>query len=219
MAASRPVINERVRQLLRELADHPAIGTMAGDIERAYWLIADALQAGGTLFVCGNGGSFSDALHISGELSKSFVLPRPLSPALRERLLASAEGAELAAHLQAGLRVHVLGNNAALASAVSNDLALPGIGLAQELVALARSGDVLLGISTSGRAHNVVYAATAARALELPVVSLTGAAESPLSALATVALRAPAAETYLIQELHLTIYHRLCLLLEAHFFG
>ncbi|MEN6480360.1 MAG: SIS domain-containing protein [Anaerolineales bacterium] len=219
MAASRPAINERVRQLLRELADHPAIGTMAGDIERAYWLIADALEAGGTLFVCGNGGSFSDALHISGELSKSFVLPRPLPSTLRERLAASAEGAELAAHLQAGLRAHVLGNNGALASAVSNDLGLPGIGLAQELVALARPGDVLLGISTSGRARNVVYAATAARALELPVVSLTGSAESPLSALATVALRAPASETYLVQELHLAIYHRLCLLLEAHFFG
>jgi len=215
---SAPLIPQ-VRQLLQELAAHPAIGSMAPEIERAYRLCANALQVGGTLFLCGNGGSFGDALHISGELLKSFVLPRPLSPTLRARLLATPEGAALADHLQAGLRAHVLGNNAALGSAVANDIALPGIGLAQELVALARPGDVLLGISTSGRSRNIVYAATAARALGLPVISLTGQADNPLAALADVALRAPAGETYLVQELHLAIYHRLCLLLEAHFFS
>ncbi|MGI6376499.1 MAG: D-sedoheptulose-7-phosphate isomerase [Anaerolineae bacterium] len=218
MTGATPV-NARTRQFLQGLAGHPTIGGLASDVERAYRAIAAALEAGGTLYLCGNGGSLSDALHISGELLKSFALPRPLSPALRERLAATPEGAELAAHLQAGLRAHVLGVNPALGSAVANDVPLAGIGPAQELVALARPGDVLLAISTSGRSRNLIYAATLARALGMGVISLTGAADSPLSALADIALRAPASETYLVQELHLLLYHRLCLLLEAHFFG
>jgi D-sedoheptulose 7-phosphate isomerase len=211
--------NSSVRQLLQELADHPAIGYLAAEIEQTYRLIAASLERGGTLYLTGNGGSLSDALHISGELLKSFALPRPLPPALAERLGATTDGAALAAHLQAGLRAHALGVNPALSSAVANDIALPGIGPAQELVALARPGDVLLTISTSGRSRSVLYAATVARALEVPVIALTGAADSPLAERADLALRAPARETHLIQELHLAIYHRLCLLLEAHFYG
>jgi len=218
MAGARD-LNEKELLLVRELELHPTIGGMAAEIKSACDLIAKALANGGTLFICGNGGSLSDALHISGELLKSFVLPRPLPQPLQERLRQTPEGAVLAEHLQQGLRVQVLGVNAALSTAVANDIALPGIAFAQELVALARPGDVLLGISTSGRSRSVVYAATAARALGLQVVSLTGAAESPLSALADIALRAPATETYAVQELHLVIYHRLCLLLEAHFYG
>ena len=211
--------NRNVRQLLQELADHPAIGGLTADIERAFRLIAASLERGGALYLTGNGGSLSDALHISGELLKSFALPRPLPLALTERLGATTEGVALAAHLQAGLRAHVLGVNPALSSAVANDIALPGIGPAQELVALAQPGDVLLAISTSGRSRSVLYAAAVAHALEMPVIALTGAADSPLVERADLALRAPASETHLIQELHLAIYHRLCLLLEAHFYG
>lgn len=216
---ANPERNDRVSQLLQELAHQPSFEAIAREIERAYRLIASSLAEGGTLFLCGNGGSLSDALHITGELLKSFVLPRPLPDALVERLRQSAEGGELAEHLQAGLRAHPLGINPALHSAIVNDISLPGIGLAQELVALARPGDVLLALSTSGRSRNVIYAATAARALGLPVIALTGAADSPLAERADLALKAPATETHLVQELHLAIYHRLCLLLEAHFFG
>lgn len=212
-------MNAQSRQVLRDLATHPTLGSLSPVLESAYRAIAAALEDGGTLYLGGNGGSLSDALHISGKLLKAFALPRSLPAALQARLRATREGADLATHLQAGLRAHVLGINPALSSAVANDIRLADVGLAQELVALGRAGDVLLAISTSGRAHNLINAATVARAMDMTVISLTGAADSPLAALADIALRAPASQTHLVQELHLIIYHRLCLLLEAHFFG
>lgn len=203
------------------LVAHPELGPLAPAAARAYGAICGALEAGGTLYLCGNGGSFADALHISGELLKSFVLPRALPSDLAGRLSAQPYGAELAANLQAGLRAHVLGANPALASAVANDIPVPGIGYAQELVALARPGDAFLGISTSGRARSVLMALSVARALGLVTIGLTGAghADNPLAMGADIPLAVPAGETARVQELHIVLYHQLCLMVEAHFFG
>ena len=93
------------------------------------------------------------------------------------------------------------------------------MGLAQELYALARPGDVLLGISTSGSARNVCHAAQVARALNLSVIALTGERESELGRLADVAIQAPGRRTDRVQEQHVLIYHTLCAMLEDHFFG
>ena len=205
--------------LFAELLQDTKLRAVAVELAQAFTAIAASLERGGTLYLCGNGGSFSDALHISGELLKSFARPRPLSEALRARLRAQPNGDELAQHLQAGLRAHVLGCNPALASAVANDIPVSGIVYAQELVALARAGDTLLGISTSGRARSVLLAIAAAKALGLKTIGLTGAAgNNPLADLVDIAIRVPAGETYRIQELHLALYHRLCLMLEAYFF-
>jgi D-sedoheptulose 7-phosphate isomerase len=112
-----------------------------------------------------------------------------------------------------------LGSNPALASAVLNDNPLPQAGLAQELLALARPGDVLLGISTSGKARNVINAALTARALGVDVISLTGQAGGPLAEQADIAIRAPAQATADVQELHIRLYHTLCAMLEEDCFG
>lgn len=215
LRAEHPAVAEVYDELLR----HPALSAIAAEVARAYAAIAASLEKGGTLYLCGNGGSFADALHISGELLKAFARPRPLPEGLRARLLAQAYGPELAEHLQAGLRAHVLGCNPALASAVANDIPLPGISYAQELCALARAGDVLLGISTSGRARNVLLAVSAAKALGLTTIGLTGQKENPLSTLVDIPLRVPESETYRVQELHQALYHQLCLMLEARFFA
>ena len=81
-----------------------------------------------------------------------------------------------------------------------------------------KAGDVLLAISTSGKSKNILYASVTARAIGMKVIGLTGAADSPLIPLCDVCIRAPLLETYQIQELHLPIYHCLCLMLEEHFF-
>ena len=84
---------------------------------------------------------------------------------------------------------------------------------------LGRAGDVFLGISTSGNSKNVLYAAVAAKSKGLKVVGLTGEKENRLMEFTDVCIRVPETETYKIQELHLPVYHCLCLMLEEKFFG
>lgn len=202
------------------LARAPALRAALGDLIAAYRQIASVQAQGGCLYLCGNGGSMSDALHISGEMLKSYTLSRPLNEATRAALSrAGPDGAVLAKSLERGLRATVLGLNHALNSALENDVSTPAIGYAQELMVMARPGDALLGISTSGNAANVCYAAQVARALDMNVISLTGQKGGKLAPLADIAVRAPAARTDRVQEQHIALYHCLCEMLEIHFFA
>ena len=202
----------------RMVERYPELLPCAPELARAFEAIAGAFGRGATLFVCGNGGSQADALHISGELDKSFRHPRPLSAGQKQRFQGTPGGEELAAHLQRGLPTIALGANPALSSAIANDNPLPHIGFAQELYSLGREGDVLLGISTSGKAQNVRYAASAARAMGITVVSLTGPGGGPLAEQADIAIRAPGVDTPEIQGWHIQLYHCLCDMLEIHAF-
>ena len=195
----------------------------AGDLVRCW-------RSGGTLYLCGNGGSHADALHIAGELVKSFERPRPLDEGLREALERSPSpyGDELAGCLQAGLRTVTLGANGAVATAIANDMSPAGIGFAQELAALGRAGDVLLVLSTSGTSRSAILAAVAARALGMTVVALVGrapvgapsdAAPTRLADFADVAIAAPAEHTAEVQGWHVRIYHCLCGMVEEELFG
>lgn len=185
------------------------------DLVRAFETLMRVFNTGGTLFICGNGGSLADALHIAGELDKSFRNPRRLTEAQRRGLLGQPDGAALADALQQGLRTIPLGANLALTSAIANDNPLRDVGFAQELYVLGRPGDVLLGISTSGKSQNVRYAASVAHALDMTVISLTGSAGGPLAAQADIAIRAPGGETSEIQGWHMQLYHTLCDMLES----
>ena len=198
---------------------HPELGPAVDDLGEAAGALSATLSGGGTVFLAGNGGSMADALHIAGELKKSFERPRPLPPALAERLAAHDGGAELAAHLDAGLRVLVLGADAVLSTAVDNDIAPRHVVFAQELVALGRAGDALVVLSTSGRSPNIVNAALVARSLDMTVVALTGTEPSSrLLGLADVVVRAPSSTTAESQIWHSHLYHALCRVLEdTHF--
>ena len=202
------------------LAAHPELAPVTEALIAGYHAIVSSQEKGGCLYLCGNGGSFADALHISGEILKSYTLPRPLDPDLAARLAqAGPDGEMLGQVLQSGLRAIVLGLNHSLSSALENDVSAPAIGYAQELLVLARPGDTLLGISTSGNAQNVCYAAQVARALGATVLSLTGKGGGRLALLADIAVRAPAAQTDRVQEQHVHIYHCLCEMLEIYFYG
>lgn len=199
---------------------HPPLAEAAPALLDAYEEVAQAQAEGRCLYLCGNGGSMADAVHISAEMLKSYTLPRPLDEDLRARLAAAGpDGALLGDALERGLRAMVLGLNHSLSSALENDVTTPAVGYAQELLVMARRGDVLLGISTSGNARNVCHAAQVARALNLTVISLTGAGGGQLASLADIAIRAPATQTDRVQELHVQLYHCLCEMLEIRFFG
>lgn len=206
--------------VLESLVDrHPELRPCAPDLGRAFQTTARCFSQGGTLFVCGNGGSQSDALHIAGELDKSFKHPRSLSEEQKKAFAGLPGGEELANGLQRGLPTIPLGANPALTSAISNDNPLPHIVFAQELYSLGRRGDVLLAISTSGKAQNARYAAATARALGIAVISLTGPGGGPLAEQAGIAIRAPGSSTAEIQGWHIQLYHAFCDMLEVHAFG
>ena len=199
---------------------HPKLAPVLPDVDRALDVIAGSFRGGGKLLLCGNGGSASDCDHIVGELMKAFLRPRPITPALRTALLSQAgdDGTFLADALQGGLPAVSLTGHPALALAIANDIHAD-IVFAQQVQALGRPGDVVLGISTSGNARNVINAFHTARALGLRTVLLTGSSGGKLAPLADVAIRVPATTVVDIQELHLPVYHALCAALEDLFFA
>lgn len=199
---------------------YPMLSECKDEIISAYNILEEAYSDGRKLLVCGNGGSASDSEHIVGELMKEFRLKRKIYSAQIERLMKiDAEmGTVLADHLQGSLPAISLVGEPSLTTAFMND-AVPVLFFAQQVNGLGRAGDVFLGISTSGNSKNVLYAAVAAKSKGLKVIALTGKNENRLEAFADVCIHVPETETYKIQELHLPVYHCLCLMLEDKFFG
>ena len=151
---------------------------------------------------------------------KRFKTPRPVTPGMAEKLkqIDPVRGEDLAKNLERGLMAIPLVAHEALSTAYINDV--DGLGVfAQQLFGFGREGDVFLGISTSGNSKNVMSATVVARALGIRVIGLTGAKGGELAEVADVIVRVPETETYMIQELHLPIYHCWCLMLEDKFFG
>lgn len=178
-------------------------------------LLERQFRAGNKLLICGNGGSAADSDHLAGELLKGFKKQRPLPQKLAEAIKRAdpEHGAELAASLQCGLPVINLCTHIALHTAFANDCDYQNV-FAQLTVAYGRPGDVLLGISTSGNSPNVIRAVTSASALGLYTIGLTGGSGGMLRTRTDVCITVPETDTYRIQELHLPIYHMLCLELE-----
>jgi D-sedoheptulose 7-phosphate isomerase len=161
----------------------------ASDIAAAAAVIADSIRAGGTLLVCGNGGSAADAQHIAAEFVGRFLRERDAWPAI------------------------ALHTNTSALTAISNDFGFDEV-FARQVRAFGRPGDVLLAISTSGESPNVIRAVDVARERGLAVVGLSGRGGGPLSTLCDICLTVPSAETPRIQEGHVLIAHIICGLVE-----
>ncbi len=209
-------LNKHIDLLVKR---YPVLETVKNDIIAAYDVMETCYKNGGKLLVAGNGGSAADAEHIVGELMKGFKMPRKSSEEYAQKLIAAEPelGVVLAENLQGALPAIALDGHIALSTAYMNDCE-PLLCFAQQVNGYGNAGDVFLGISTSGNSKNVLYAATVARAKGMKVIGLTGAKDSKLSAYADVTVKAPETETYMIQELHLPIYHCWCLMLEDRFF-
>lgn len=196
-----------------------SLAPIKDDIVAAYLLLAESYQNGGKLLIAGNGGSAADAEHMVGELMKSFKLRRKVENDFAQKLVAEDQelGKVLAENLQGALPAIALDGHLSLSTAYMNDCE-PLLCFAQQVNGFGRPGDVFVGISTSGNSKNVLYAAVAARAKGMKVLGLTGANDSKLKELSDVCIQVPQTETYMVQELHLPIYHCLCLMLEDKFF-
>lgn len=199
---------------------YPALREVKQAIIDAYLVMEECYEHDGKLLIAGNGGSAADSEHIAGELMKRFKIPRPVTSEFAEKLkvIDPVQGEKLSKNLERGLMAIPLVAHEALSTAYINDV--DGLGVfAQQLFGFGRPGDVFLGISTSGNSKNVMFATVVARALGVKVVGLTGAKGGELSTVADICVKVPSDETYMIQELHLPIYHCWCLMLEDKFFG
>ena len=216
----RELDNRLMRHIDLLVERYPSLESAKNDIVAAYLLLEESYENGGKLLVAGNGGSAADAEHIVGELMKGFKLSRKPETDFAEKLVAETQelGAVLAENLQGALPAIALDGHPALSTAYMNDCE-PLLCFAQQVNGYGKSGDVFLGISTSGNSKNVLFAATTAHAKGMKVIGLTGEKDSKLKDMSDVCIKAPQTETYMIQELHLPIYHCLCLMLEDKFFA
>ena len=198
---------------------YPVLKACEDNILKAIELIEESYKNEGKLLVAGNGGSAADSDHICGELLKSFVKKREPSKEFLSSLcnIDKDTGDYLSDKLQGSLPASALTNQSALMTASLNDVD-GNVMFAQQGNGYGKKEDVLLGISTSGNSKDVVYAMVVAKAKGVKTIALSGKTGGKIAKLADCAIVVPENETYKIQELHLPIYHAICLAVENCFF-
>lgn len=188
-------------------------------IADAAQILVETFKKGGKVLICGNGGSCADAGHMVGELMKGFENSRPLSSETQQKMSETfgTRGKLLAEKLQQGLPAISLCEHTALITAISNDLGSDLI-YAQQVVGYGNRGDVLLAFSTSGNAENVINALVVAKSKGLKTIGMTGRHGGKMQEYCDLLIPVPETRTAYIQELHLPVYHTICLMIEHEFF-
>jgi len=166
----------------------------AGKIVQAAGMLVDAFRRGNKVILFGNGGSAADAQHIAAELVGKFGMVRAALPAL------------------------ALNVNTSVITSISNDVEYNAV-FSRQVEALAVRGDVVIGISTSGRSRSVLEGIRAARAKGAHTIGMTGLEGAPLRNAVGLCLTAPSQKTPRIQEVHITMGHIICELVEEKLFG
>ena len=200
---------------------YPVLSAIKSEILSAVERMRSSFAANHKLLIAGNGGSATDAEHIAGELMKSFVIRDrsvdfDVVSKLSERF--GADGQLLASKLEGALPAIPLTGFTGLATAFANDVD-PQVTFAQQVYGLGQKGDVFLAISTSGNSKNLINALMVADAKGLATIGLTGRNGGLFNKYCQTVIHAPEDETFKIQELHLPIYHTVCLMLESEIFG
>ena len=210
---------ENINHIKELTKRYPQLLTVENEIDKAAQCLINCFQQGGKLLVCGNGGSCSDSDHIVGELMKGFEKKRQITEDLKNGLMVidSERGKYLSEKLQQGLPSISLTAHSALITAVANDTD-PDLIFAQQVVGYGNTGDVLIGISTSGNSQNVIDAIITAKAKGMVVIGLTGEKGGKMRSYCDILINVPGTRTSFIQELHFPVYHALCLIVESSLF-
>jgi D-sedoheptulose 7-phosphate isomerase len=209
------------RAYLEELTGrYPKLKQVETAIDEAARALVNCYLNGHKVLICGNGGSSSDSDHIAGELMKGFEQTRPINETLKKQLISVSEerGGYLSEKLQQGLPAISLTAHTGLMTAVSNDTDASLV-YAQQVIGYGKPGDVLIGISTSGNSQSVLDAIIAAKAMGLTVIGMTGETGGRIKPFCDILINVPERRTSFVQELHLPVYHTLCLIVENHFYG
>ena len=213
----KKIVKNELEELIRR---YPQLDVCKKDIEKAYLLLQKTYDKNGKLLIAGNGGSAADSEHIAGELMKRFKITRPISKGFADKLMKidPERGERLVKNLEMPLRAVPLTSHIAITTAYMNDADATGV-FAQQMLGFGNEDDVFLAISTSGNSENIISACVVAKAMGIKIIGLTGEKESKLSKYSDICIQVPETETYKIQELHLPVYHALCLMLESNYFG
>jgi phosphoheptose isomerase len=201
------------------LEKYPELKTCKKDIEKALKLLIACYRGSGIVMTCGNGGSAADSEHIVSELMKGFKSKRSIPDAIKSkfRALFKEDGNYVGHHLQGALPSIALTSNVSLNTAFANDVAADMI-FAQQVYGYGKAGDVLICLSTSGNSLNIIRAIQVAKAIGMSTVGFTGQDGGKMKNLCNVTICVPKNSTPDIQELHLPVYHAICLILEEEFF-
>jgi D-sedoheptulose 7-phosphate isomerase len=212
---------EKSKYILDELLNrYTKLNFLEKNILEASESIIKTFNNGGKVLVCGNGGSCSDADHIVGELMKSFEGMRPLNSDLQQKLseLSPEHGKMLAEKLQQGLPAISLTVHQSLITAIANDIHGDVI-YAQQVVGWGNPGDILIGLSTSGNSKNVIDAMIVAKAKGMITIGMTGETGGKMKDWCNILINVPETRTAYVQELHLPVYHAICMIIEKEIFG
>lgn len=187
---------ELIRNELEKSAELKKLVAMnqAADIAKAAGIMIDVYRNGGKVLLAGNGGSAADAQHIAAELTGRFTRERDALPAV------------------------ALTTDTSVLTALSNDYGFEYI-FSRQIEAHGKQGDLFLAITTSGVSSNIIRAVETAHSKGMKVVALTGESGLALKDKAEPVIAVPSSETSRIQEVHITIGHILCLLVEEELFG
>jgi D-sedoheptulose 7-phosphate isomerase len=196
---------------------YPKLACTRDSVRQAAELICACHGAGGKLLVCGNGGSAADCEHIVGELMKEFILPRRV-PKSDADCLNEAGCGQLADSLQRGIPAIALTAHTSIFTAILNDTD-PQVCFCQQVYVYGKANDVLVALSTSGNSPNIINALKVARAFGISTLGLSGSNPCAMDDLCEVMIKVPAEMTFKIQELHLPVYHTICLMAEEELFG
>ena len=213
-------MRDSILKILDELLErYPSLAEQRENIIGVYKVLEQTYSNGGKLLVAGNGGSAADSEHIVGELMKAFIKPRKPEVSLQDKLKSVDKklGKVLADNLQGALPAIAVTGHVGLSTAYLNDCS-PLLAFAQQVNGFGNVGDVFLGISTSGNSENILYALVTAKAKGMKTVGLSGRDGGRMKEFCDEIIIVPEKETFKIQELHLPVYHALCLMLEERFF-
>ncbi len=210
-------MNNVLKNLLEK---YPDLEVCREDLYKAFEMMSKCHLGNGKILTCGNGGSAADSEHITGELMKGFKSERPIPSAVKTKIISlfPEDGDYICNHLQGAIPAISLTSNSALNTAFANDVA-PDMIFAQQVYGYGNKGDILIGISTSGNSINVLRALQVAKAKGLNTIGLTGQTGGEMKKFCDILIRVPRNSTSDIQELHLPVYHAICLMLENRFFG
>jgi D-sedoheptulose 7-phosphate isomerase len=188
-------MRERIEAILREtISVHEGLVEQSAQLETAAGCVAEALAAGGSVYVMGNGGSAADSQHLAGEMVGRFLMERRPLPC------------------------HALSTDTSVLTAVANDYGVEEM-FARQVAAYVKPGDVVIGISTSGNSGDVNAAIDEAARRGAFTIGLTGGDGGKLAAKCHLSVIVRSTKTPRIQEAHGTIIHVICELVEQRLFG